>query len=369
MQNNQVDLITLKEAARYLKYTYRGFWGKLKKSYEKHGTLPKGVYDISETLGVAHKRVYRINIQEFLYSNHEHNKKLSIHKTTIENACKSIETAYFKSLSKKTLWAYKRAVELALSFFHEKEINTVNLYDFITFLREEKQLKDNSIKKYIKGLSVVFKQSVFLGFVKTNPLANFDKSFLKEEKRIEYLKPEEKNLFIKENKKLDGELTNAFEFAIETGLRANEQTKLIWHNIDFEEQEAYITETKTKQNRLIALSNRAVEILLENKKQGFEKPFKAYSNGYPYEHQRWKKAKLRANITRNFHWHDLRHTFGTYCVKGLHTWLNQPINLQQTATLMGHKDIKMTTRYAHLDISDLKKIIKRRWSKAFNQTS
>jgi len=54
----------------------------------------------------------------------------------------------------------------------------------------------------------------------------------------------------------------------------------------------------------------------------------------------WERAVRTANIT-NFRFHDLRHTTASYLAMSGHSLLD-------IATLLGHKDLQMTKRYAHL---------------------
>jgi integrase len=59
------------------------------------------------------------------------------------------------------------------------------------------------------------------------------------------------------------------------------------------------------------------------------------------------KAKIK-----NFHWHDLRHTFASRLVmKG--------VDLRTVQELLGHKSITMTCRYAHLSQSHLKEAVEK----------
>jgi site-specific recombinase XerD len=49
----------------------------------------------------------------------------------------------------------------------------------------------------------------------------------------------------------------------------------------------------------------------------------------------------------NFHFHDLRHTFASYLRQN-------GVDLHTISNLLGHKDLRMTKRYAHLNVDSLR---------------
>ena len=54
----------------------------------------------------------------------------------------------------------------------------------------------------------------------------------------------------------------------------------------------------------------------------------------------WEQYRKKAGL-EDLHWQDLRHTFASRLVMG-------GVDLYTVSKLLGHHDVKMTTRYAHL---------------------
>ena len=74
------------------------------------------------------------------------------------------------------------------------------------------------------------------------------------------------------------------------------------------------------------------------------KPTKAYEF-----RKEWIKALKRAEI-KDFRFHDLRHTCASYLAQN-------GASLLEIADVLGHKQIQMTKRYAHLCFSHKQKLI------------
>ena len=79
--------------------------------------------------------------------------------------------------------------------------------------------------------------------------------------------------------------------------------------------------------------------------------FKSKKTGDPLENGRhWFDDAIVLAKLRNFHWHDLRHTFASRLrMKGA--------PLEDIADLLGHKSLTMTRRYAHLGPNKLHAVV------------
>ena len=149
-------------------------------------------------------------------------------------------------------------------------------------------------------------------------------------------------------------------FLIYTGARKREALDAKWQDIDWNKKSWRIPKTKSGKVRHIPLSRGAMSVLeaLENLclEGKLGEHLKAYSladishryifpnirTGQPYVSffYSWNAARIRAGMP-DLRVHDLRHSFASFLV-------NAGRSLYEVQELLGHADIRTTSRYAHL---------------------
>jgi integrase len=135
-------------------------------------------------------------------------------------------------------------------------------------------------------------------------------------------------------------LTPAVLVSMNTGVRRGELLALRWSAVDFKLKQLTIegSTAKSQQTRHIPLNTEALEILKQWREQApsDERVF-PIDTGFK---SAWAPLLVRASITR-FRWHDLRHHFASRLVQA-------GVSLNTVRELLGHADMAMTIRYAHL---------------------
>jgi integrase len=143
------------------------------------------------------------------------------------------------------------------------------------------------------------------------------------------------------------------DLAINTGLRKSSQHGLTWDMVDWKSRELHIPRTKNEEPLHVPLNDAALAALkiLFARGEGRGRVFKSAKTGEPLENGRhWFDDALVAAKLKNFHWHDLRHTFASRLrMKGA--------PLEDIADLLGHKSLTMTRRYAHLGPNKLHAVV------------
>jgi integrase len=127
--------------------------------------------------------------------------------------------------------------------------------------------------------------------------------------------------------------------SLNTGMRRGELTSITWDDVDARRKVLTIRGgySKAGKARHIPLNAEALEVLKRYRKQhsGEGRIFPVHS-----VKKSWGQLLTKAKIS-SFRWHDLRHSFASRLVmKG--------VDLNTVRELLGHSDLKMTLRYAHL---------------------
>ena len=173
---------------------------------------------------------------------------------------------------------------------------------------------------------------------------------IKDDNKIErYLTESQTMALLRAVRQSDSEMLQYIVlFLIYTGARKREVLDARWRDIDWAQRSWRIPKTKSGKIRHIPLSSGAMKVLDHLRlriREGFVDEQAIFANpktGAPFVSFffSWNNARIRAGLP-DFRIHDLRHSFASYLV-------NAGRSLYEVQELLGHADIKTTSRYAHL---------------------
>jgi integrase len=135
--------------------------------------------------------------------------------------------------------------------------------------------------------------------------------------------------------------------SINTGLRRGELFKLLRSDIDLDSRQLKVraAAAKSGKSRFIPLNDEAADVVTRWTKQHPGLPDELVFPGRDGKSltnvdSAWHSILAVADVKR-FRWHDLRHHFASRLVMA-------GVDLNTVRELLGHADLKMTLRYAHL---------------------
>lgn len=235
----------------------------------------------------------------------------------------------------------------------------------------------STVNRDIATFKAALSKAVEWGFITTNPLASV--KLLKEDRaaKVRYLTPDEEeqlrkalcsrdkmireareraNIWRKERKlpefphiqekQFTDNITPMVLISLNTGLRRGELFSLHWEDVNFGKGTLTINghAAKSGKTRHIPLNKEAMYVLVKWQKQtssnGLVFPNRKSGNRLNNVTKAWKNTLKLAQI-QYFRWHDLRHHFASKLVMS-------GVDLNTVRELLGHSDLTMTLRYAHL---------------------
>ncbi len=204
-----------------------------------------------------------------------------------------------------------------------------------------KKVKPATINRDLACLKHLYNKAIDWDLVEYNPVRKI--RFLKEPPgRIRYLTSEEINRLFKN---CPEQFKPVVTIALNTGLRKSEIFSLKWKNIDFKNHILIVEHSKNNEKRILPMNSTVYNILHKYPRKD------EYIFSIKNSRRLFEKAVEKAEI-KNFKFHDLRHTFASYLAMS-------GCNLKTIQELMGHKDIRMTIRYAHLSNAHLEKAVEK----------
>lgn len=249
--------------------------------------------------------------------------------------------------SQKTKKAYLNYIRYFLKFCEGKPLQE-KIEDFLYYLKTKRNYEPSSLNTAKYALIYFFKNTL-----KQNIYIHLYKI-----KRKEQLP---KDMAMEDIGKIINVIYNIKHKAlVETtygsGLRSSEAIKIQWIDLNFNEKIIRIDNGKGGRDRIVRLSDKAIEHLKEWQKA--QKPesryvFNSGKEDKPLTMRSFQqiliRASERAGLKINVFPHRLRHSFGTHLAK-------QGVNLRYIQKALGHKSIRTTERYINITDEDIKNL-------------
>ena len=223
--------------------------------------------------------------------------------------------------------------------FEGKTIQEITTWQIEKWKSGRKEgLAVGSVNRELALLKHIFSMAVKWRRLKENPAKDV-RGFKGETKRVRFLMPEEIQRLLSN---CTDYLKPIVTLALHTGMRKGELLGLQWSQVNSEQGIITLTDTKNNERRDIPM-NETVKATLE----GIERRgYLVFANrrgkqidGVPL-YFAFHEALQKSGIG-DFRFHDLRHTFASSLVM-------EGVDIMVIKELLGHKDLKMTLRYAHL---------------------
>jgi integrase len=263
--------------------------------------------------------------------------------------------AYYQSNRRpQSVQRHKTAYRALQHTFGHQRLADISPLDIERYKRQRQRVGVSgvTINRELAFLKNVFSKAIEWGKATDNPVKKV-RLYREDNARTRFLSEEEEASLLA---CCSPQLKPLVVSALHTGFRASELIFLTWQDIDFRRgvvtvQAGY---AKNGESRSVPMNQVLTAIMKAVKLQGAEGERVFCSRqGTPYRSFRtaFERAVRKAGI-QDFTFHDLRHTFASRLVM-------LGVDLPTVKELLGHKDITMTMRYAHLSAAHKQAAVKK----------
>ena len=247
-------------------------------------------------------------------------------------------------VSNKTQTSYTTSLNHLIPFFGESSLLSISpkMISRYKVLRKDEGAKPASVNLELAMLSKAFSLAVReWEWLRDNPVLRVQKDKENNE-RDRWLSKDEETIILDNCPEW---LRDILVFDLNTGLRQDELLSLEWSRVNLLRKTILITNTKNDKPKTVPLNKIALDVINRRSK------VRSIKNNFVFFNRNGKKISVNNlrisfnNVMRkagikDFRFHDLRHTFATRLAQA-------GVDLYKISKLLGHKDIKMTQRYAH----------------------
>lgn len=211
--------------------------------------------------------------------------------------------------------------------------------------RSEKTIRDVFIT-----MSLVFKYAIDKDLYNGNSPIKKIKLARKDNKRIRFLTKAEAELLLSELEKRSPQWHDIALVSLYAGLRASEIFKLQWNDLYFDTDRIFVKDRKNFNNGMMPMHPKLKEMFLRRQERASEGYVFQSTNGIQIQEVSDTYTRVVNSLGFNkglddprqkVVFHTLRHTYASWLVMN-------GVDLYTVQRMMGHKDIAMTQRYAHL---------------------
>jgi len=265
---------------------------------------------------------------------------------------------YLFAMNPKTAKQSYQSIANTFAFVADKPLEDIKAWDIQQWVTEKRKLgrAPATIEYTFNRLKAALNRAVEWEFIESHNLSSV-KIAKEDNTRIRYLSESEEAALLSALAAREAQLcedndshqyadffTPLITLAMHTGMRKGEMLTLRWESVSFENR--YLTilseNAKSKKKRTIPMNDTVFTMLSQWRAQNLNEEYVFVHEGkrvsffqYPWQNL------LKAAGIENFRFHDLRHDFASKLVMA-------GVDLNVVRELLGHADLKMTLRYAHL---------------------